>query len=131
MMPGPDEDRRRFAAVVSAAAEAVAELLGRHQVRPGTPVPLAELLPELAARHRALQTAVDGYAGPLAVDPAGRPEPLGQELAGLMSWLQLLTVQYRGLVDIPEPLRVGAGRSFSAAHLAARRVRDRARRLAT
>ncbi|MGI5146807.1 hypothetical protein ACQEVC_10540 [Plantactinospora sp. CA-294935] len=130
MIPVPDEDRRRFAADVAENAGAVAELLGAYQLRSGAPFPVAELLPPLTVRHRALQAAVDGYPGPLSVDPTGRPEPLGQELAGLMSWLQLLQVVYRGLDDIPEPLRVSAGRSLSAAHLAARRVRDRARRLA-
>ncbi|MEQ4304766.1 hypothetical protein ABNF97_25865 [Plantactinospora sp. B6F1] len=130
MTPVTEGDRRRLAAAVAEAAGAVVELLGAYPVRAGTPVPVAELLPPLAARHRALQEAVDGYPGPLAVDPAGRPDPLGGELAGLMSWLQLLGVLYRGLDDIPESMRITAGRSFAAAHLAARRVRDRARRLA-
>ncbi|GAA3782948.1 hypothetical protein GCM10022225_84040 [Plantactinospora mayteni] len=126
----PDDDRRRFAVAVADAAGAVVELLGAAQPRTGVPFPIAELLPPLTVRHRALQEAVDGYPGPLAVDATGRTDPLGQELAGLMSWLQLLRVLYRGLDDIPEPMRITAGRSFSAAHLAARRVRDRARRLA-
>ncbi|AVT34003.1 hypothetical protein C6361_36325 [Plantactinospora sp. BC1] len=124
-----DEERRRFAAAVAEAAGEVVELLGAYQIRPGVPFPVAELLPLLTARQHALQVAVDGYPGPLAVDPAGRPDPLGGELAGLMSWLQLLRVLYRGLDDVPEPLRIAAGRSFAAAHLAARRVRDRTRRL--
>ncbi|GIG93393.1 hypothetical protein Pen02_83290 [Plantactinospora endophytica] len=116
--------------MVADAAGVAAELLGACRLRAGEPFPIAELLAPLATQHRALQEAVDGYAGPLALDATGRPDPLGGELAGLMSWLQLIGVLYRGLDDIPDPMRVQAGRTFSTAHLAARRVRDRTRRLA-
>jgi hypothetical protein len=130
MTTARDTDRRRFAAAVADAAEAVATVLGAHQVRGTEPYPISVVLPVLIEQHRVLQEAVDACAGPLAVDAAGKQDPLIGDLAGFMSYLQLLRVLYHGLEDIPDSLRVDASRNLSAAHLAARRLRDKARRQA-
>lgn len=122
--------RVRFAATVADAAHAVAAALGTHQLQGGERYPISELLALLARQHQTLQRAVDAYPGPLAVDAAGQPDPLVKDLAGLMSSLQLLRVLYHGLDDLPASLRTNASKNLSATHLAARRVRDKARRLA-
>ncbi|MET0136245.1 MAG: hypothetical protein ABW215_21895 [Kibdelosporangium sp.] len=112
-----------FATAVAEAAEAVATLLGANQIRGTGRYPLGEVLPGLNRQLRILQEAVDGFAGPLPAD-------LAAELAAFMSHLQLLRVLYHGIEDFPDSLRVNASRDIAGTNLAARRVRDRARRLA-
>ncbi|WP_199439795.1 hypothetical protein [Umezawaea beigongshangensis] len=128
MTPPSVGDRRRFAAAVADAAGAVAAVLGANPLRGSGPYPIAEVLPVLVEQHESLRAAVDGWPGPLAVDAAGREDPLVVELAGLMSCLQLLRVLHHGLDGVPAPLRVTASRHLATTHLVARRVRDRARR---
>ena len=72
--------------------------------------------------------AVAALDRPLVVGTPTRTEPLGVDLAGLMSFLQLVAVLYHGLDTVPLVLAVSAGRNLSATQLIARRVRDRARR---
>jgi hypothetical protein len=88
MTTAHDTDRRRFAAAVADAAEAVATVLGAHQLRGTEPYPISVVLPVLIEQHRVLQEAVDACAGPLAVDAAGKQDPLVGDLAGFMSYLQ-------------------------------------------
>lgn len=130
MATARDTDRRRFAAAVADAAEAVTTVLGAHQMRGTEPYPISVVLSVLIEQHRVLQKAVDACAGPLAVDAAGKQDSFIGDLAGFMSYLQLLRVLYHGLGDIPDSLRLNASRNIAAAHLAARRVRDKARRQA-
>jgi hypothetical protein len=124
-----DVDRRRFAAAVADAAGAVADILGEHQVRGNQPYPIGEVLPGLIEQHERLRDAVEMTPGPIIVDSAtGKQDALAWDLGGLMSYLQLTRVVYRGLEVIPDWLKVTASRNISAMHLTARRVRDVARR---
>lgn len=124
-----DEDRRRFAVAVAEAADAVAIVLSDHPVRGRQPYAIAEVLPQLITQHDRLQQAVEAAPAPLIVDREnGKQDGLTWELGGLMSYLQLTRVVYRGLDEIPVWLSVTASRNLSALHLTARRVRDKARR---
>jgi hypothetical protein len=123
-------DRRRLAATVAGAADAVVSVLAAHPMRGSGPYPAGDVLAVLLGQQRILLEAVDGWEGPLAVTADGRPEPLAGELALFMSYLQLSCVLYRGLSDIPASMRADAARHLSTIHLAARRLRDRARRAA-
>jgi hypothetical protein len=118
------DERARLDAAVAGAAREIAALLDQHPVRPG-PFPLPEVLRELAAQQAVLQRAVEAYPLALAVDEAGRPDPLGPNLAGLIAYVQHTLVLYHNLPDLPDRLRVQAHRNLSAVHLWARRVRDR------
>jgi hypothetical protein len=93
--------------------------------RPYDPRPVATAAAEELAVLRAAVASLDR---PLVVDTPTRAEPLGVDVAGLMSFLQLVAVLYHGLETVPPVLAVSAGRNLSATHLIARRVRDRARR---
>jgi hypothetical protein len=95
--------------------------LAEHPTRAGAPYPIAAVLDELIRRHEALRAAVDAHPGPPGL------HPLGAEVAALMSLLQLLRVLYLRLDHLPDAMRVAAGRTLATTHLAARRVRDRAR----
>jgi hypothetical protein len=117
--------RDQLAGAVAAAASAVADVLGTHQLRPGVPYPIAEVLPVLIEQHRNLQELTDAWSGPLAVDENGKPDPLAGELAGFISYLQLFRVLYRGLDEIPDALRVTAGRNLATLYQAARKLRTR------
>ena len=125
-----DTNRRHFAATVADAADAVASALATHPVRGTEPYPISVVLPVLIEQHRVLQEAVDGCGWPLAVNAAGKQDPLIEDLGGLMSFLQLARVLYHGLEDVPDWLQVSASRNLSTVHLTARRVRDQARRQA-
>lgn len=130
MTAAPDTDRRRLADAVGEAADAIAAVLAAHPMRGSGPYPVGEVLPVLIEWQRVLLELVDGWRGPLAVTAEGRPDPLADDLALFMSYLQLSCVLYRGLTDIPAPMRADAARHLSTVHLAARRLRDRARRAA-
>lgn len=93
--------------------------------RPYDPRPVATVAAEELA---VLCAAVASLDRPLVVDTPTRAEPLGVDLAGLMSFLQLVAVLYHGLESVPAVLTVSAGRNLSATQLIARRVRDRARK---
>jgi hypothetical protein len=93
--------------------------------RPYDPRPVAAVA---AAELAVLGDLVAALDRPLVVDTPAKAEPLGVDLAGLMSFLQLVAVLYHGLDSVPPVLAVSAGRNLSATHLIARRVRDRARR---
>ena len=93
--------------------------------RPYDPRPVATVAAEELAVLCAVVAALDR---PLVVDTPTRTEPLGVDLAGLMSFLQLVAVLYHGLETVPPVLTVSAGRNLSATQLIARRVRDRARK---
>ncbi|SDP94299.1 hypothetical protein [Lentzea jiangxiensis] len=123
------ESEQLFSRAVADAAEAIAETLGAHPPRGNQPYPISEVLPVLVRSHLALQQALEQHPGSVAVTAEGKENPLGGELAGLMSYLQLLSVLYRGLDEFPDWMKVNASRNLSAVSLAARRVRDRARRL--
>ncbi len=127
-MSAPDDPRRTLAAAAAISAEAIVTVLAAHQIRGSDPFSVRDLLPVLNEQHGRLRAAVGEFPGPLAVDAAGRPDPLAQDLVGLMSHLEMVTVLFHGLDEIPDSLRVSAGRSLSATHLIARRVRDRASR---
>jgi hypothetical protein len=129
-MTATGTDRARLAAAVGDAASVVADLLAAHPLRGGEPYPIGAVLPPLAEQHRRLQAAVEALPGPFAVDAAGRQDQLVTDLGGLMMYLQLVQVAYRGLDVVPEPLRGDFGRVLPLIHLVARRVRDRSRRLA-
>ena len=115
--------------------QAVAESAGRGAAtfqslpylagRPYDPRPVADVAAEELAVLSDLVAALDR---PLVVDTPTRTEPLGVDLAGLMSFLQLVAVLYHGLDTVPPVLAVSAGRNLSATQLIARRVRDRARK---
>ena len=111
-----------FTDTVTAAASAVAEALDAHRPRGGEPYPSGAVLPVVAEQHEVLLVAVAGCAEPL-------PDPLGAELAGLMSYLQLLRVRYHRLAEVPAKQAIFAGRAVTATHVEARRVRDRAKRM--
>ncbi len=125
-MSAPDDPRRALAGAAAASADAVATALAAHQLRGSEPFSVTGLLPVLDEHHRRLGEAVHGFPGPLAVDAAGRPDPLAEDLVGLLSHLQMVVALFHGLDEIPDSLRVSASRSLSATHLIARRVRDRA-----
>ncbi|WP_194924246.1 hypothetical protein [Catenulispora pinisilvae] len=95
--------------------------------RPYDPRPVATVAAEELAVLCDVVAALDR---PLVVDAdvPTRTEPLGVDLAGLMSFLQLVAVLYHGLETVPPVLTVSAGRNLSATQLIARRVRDRARK---
>lgn len=93
--------------------------------RPYDPRPVATVAAEELAVLCGVVAALDR---PLVVDSPTKAEPLGVDLAGLMSFLQLVAVLYHGLETVPPVLTVSAGRNLSATHLIARRVRDRARK---
>lgn len=119
-----------FLAVVAESAGRVAETfqsLPFRADRPYDPRPVATV----AARELAvLGDAVAALDRPLVVGTVGaasKTEPLGVDVAGLMSFLQLVAVLYHGLDAVPPVLTVSAGRNLSATQLIARRVRDRAR----
>ncbi|GAA0247635.1 hypothetical protein GCM10010492_54180 [Saccharothrix mutabilis subsp. mutabilis] len=126
-MTAPDTARRRLAAAVVQAAEAVSDKLSEHPVRGTEPYPIGAVLPTLAEQHRALLAAVAAVDEPLAVDARGKQDPFTGDLAAFMSYLQLLVVLYHGLTEIPKPMQVNASRNISAVRLAAGKVRDRAR----
>jgi hypothetical protein len=111
-----------LADAVGRAAGAVAAVLAEHPPRARGHYPIATVLDELIRQHEVLRTAVDAHPAPPGL------HPLGAELAALMSLLQLLRVLYLRLDDIPDAMRVTAARNLASTHLAARRVRDRARR---
>jgi hypothetical protein len=96
--------------------------------RPYDPRPVATVAAEELA---VLCDVVGSLDRPLVVDTPARTEPLGVDLAGLMSFLQLVAVLYHGLETVPPVLTVSAGRNLSATQLIARRVRDRARKEAS
>ena len=119
-----------FLAIVAESAVRVAETfqsLPFRADRPYDPRPVATV----AAQELAvLGDAVAALDRPLVVGTAGaasKTEPLGVDIAGLMSFLQLVAVLYHGLDAVPPVLTVSAGRNLSATQLIARRVRDRAR----
>jgi len=111
-----------FPAAVAAAASAVADVLDGHRPRGGGAYPIGAVLPVLVEQHDVLRAAVDAVPEPL-------PEPLAAELAGLMSYLQLLRVRYHRLTTIAPEHAVFATRAITATHVEARRVRDRAKRM--
>jgi hypothetical protein len=124
----PGTDRRALAAAVRDAASAVADLLAAHPLRAGAPYRIGAVLPGLAEEHRRLQAIVAGLPGPFAVDARGRQDGLVSDLGGLMMYLQLVQVVYRGLDELPAAMQPDAGRIIPLIHLTARRVRDAARR---
>ncbi|GAA2005229.1 hypothetical protein [Catenulispora subtropica] len=96
--------------------------------RPYDPRPVATTA---ATELAVLRAAVAKLDGPLVLDVPGqhaKTEPLGVDLAGLMSFLQLIEVLYHGLDAVPPVMTVAAGRNLSATQVIARRVRDRARK---
>ena len=93
--------------------------------RPYDPRPVATVAAEELAVLCAVVATLDR---PLVIDTPTRTEPLGVDLAGLMSFLQLVAVLYHGLETVPPVLTVSAGRNLSATQLIARRVLDRARK---
>ena len=93
--------------------------------RPYDPRPVAAVAAEELAVLCGVVASLDR---PLVVDTPTKAEPLGVDLAGLMSFLQLVAVLYHGLDAVPPVLTVSAGRNLSATQLIARRVRDRARK---
>ncbi|MEZ0115526.1 hypothetical protein ABH920_009565 [Catenulispora sp. EB89] len=93
--------------------------------RPYDPRPVATVAAEELAVLCAVVAALDR---PLVIGTPTKTEPLGVDLAGLMSFLQLVAVLYHGLETVPPVLTVSAGRNLSATQLIARRVRDRARK---
>jgi hypothetical protein len=76
-----------------------------------------------------LREAVRSLGGPVVLDEKGRVDQFGVDVAGLMSFLQLVEVLYQGLESVPPTMAVAAGRNLSATHLIARKVRDRGVRL--
>lgn len=116
-----------FLATVADSAGRVAETfrsLPFRADRPYDPRPVAAVA---AAELAVLCGVVATLDRPLVVDTPTRAEPLGVDLAGLMSFLQLVAVLYHGLDTVPPVLAVSAGRNLAATQLIARRVRDRAR----
>ncbi len=111
-----------FATAVANAADTIATTLAAAPPRAGRPYPIGELLPPLIAAHESLREAVEA----LPESPA--LHPLGEEVAMLMSLLQLVRVLYRHPDDVPQALRPVANRNLSTTQLWARRLRDRARR---
>ena len=65
----------------------------------------------------------------MVLDARGKVDAFGVDVAGLMSFLQLVEVLYRGLEVVPAGMGVAAGRNLSATHLIARKVRDRGLRM--
>lgn len=121
------ERNTEFAAAVSEAAGRIADVLDRHPVLSG-PYPIAEVRRELAAEHGRLARLVERYPEPIALDGSGRPDRHSAELASLMGFVQRDIVLYHRLDDLPDRLRVPAGRDLSATHQLARKVRDHGRR---
>jgi len=117
-----------FLETVAASAGRVADTFQSLPFRAGRaydPRPVAAVAAEELAVMAAAVAALDR---PLVVDTPTKTEPLGVDLAGLMSFLQLVAVLYHGLETVPPVLTVSAGRNLSATQLIARRVRDRARK---
>jgi hypothetical protein len=123
-----DNARAQLAAAVADAASRIAAVLDQNPVRGKDPYPLTEVHRQLAEHHAALQCAVRAYPLALAVNTDGRPDKLGSELAGLMSYVQHVLVLYHNLADVPDHMRAQTHRDLSAIHLRARRVRDRGHR---
>ncbi len=123
-----DNARAHLAAAVAGAARQIAAVLDQNPIRGNGPYPMTEVHRQLAEHHAVLQRAVQAYPLALAVGTDGRPDKLGAELAGLMSYLQHLLVLYHNLTDVPDHMRAQAHRDLSATHLRARHVRDRGHR---
>jgi len=117
-----------FLKTVSESAGRVADTFQALPFRADAPYDPRPVASVAAAELAVLRAAVAALDGPLVVAGPARTEPLGVDLAGLMSFLQLVEVLYHGLDTVPPVLVVAAGRNLSATQLIARRVRDRARK---
>lgn len=114
-----------FVAAATRGAGSVADALAQWPFQAGAaydPRPVATAAGEALA---ALREAVGGLAGPVVLDAKGRVDQFGVDVAGLMSFLQLVEVLYQGLEAVPASMTVAAGRNLSATHLIARKVRER------
>jgi hypothetical protein len=120
------EPHAQFVQAVGEAAGRVADVLGDAPLVLGEAYPVAVVVERLTAEHDALLRLVDAYSEAVGVTEEGHADRLGAELAGLMSYLQLIRTLYHELDDVPESLRTNANRNLSAAHLMARKVRDHA-----
>jgi hypothetical protein len=121
-----EEQHAEFVGAVGEAAGRVADVLGDAPLVPGEAYPLPVVLRRLTEEHDALLRLVEAYTLAVGLTEDGRADRLGTELAGLMSYLQLIRTLYHGLGDIPDSMRTNANRNLSATHLTARRVRDHA-----
>ena len=117
-----------FRTIAGRSAERVAAAFAAQPYRPGQPYDPRPLLAVLTTEQAILQEAVDRLDAPLTVTPDGRPDDFGAELASLMGYLQLLRMRFHGLEDLPDHMRVAAGRYLSTTHLTARRVITASRR---
>ena len=120
-----------FLKTVAASAGRVAETFQALPFRADRPYDPRPVAATAATELAILRAAVAGLDGPLVLDAVTRhakTEPLGVDVAGLMSFLQLIEVLYHGLDTVPPVMTVAAGRNLSATQLIARRVRDRARK---
>ncbi|GAA2050910.1 hypothetical protein GCM10009839_67070 [Catenulispora yoronensis] len=120
-----------FLKTVAESAGRVAEAFQALPFRADRPYDPRPVAATAAAELRVLRTAVSALGGPLVLDVPTRQaktEPLGVDVAGLMSFLQLVEALYHGLEVIPPVMTVATGRNLSATQVIARRVRDRARK---
>jgi hypothetical protein len=117
-----------FLTSVAESAARIADTFQAAPFRADRPYDPRRVAAVAAEELAALRRTVAALDGPLVVDTPTKAEPLGVDVAGLMSFLQLAEVLYHGLDSVPPVLAVAAGRNLSATQLIARRVRDRARR---
>ena len=117
-----------FLETVAASAGRIADTFQSLPFRAGRPYDPRPVATAAAEELAVLCEVVASLDRPLVVGTPTKAEPLGVDLAGLMSFLQLVAVLYHGLDTVPPVLTVSAGRNLSATQLIARRVRDRARK---
>lgn len=123
------DERHEFVAVATEAAGRVAAVLAENPLRANQPYPIGAVLDVLARCYDDMRRAVAGLSTPVTIDSTGRVDPFGNDLAALMSHLQVTCVLCHRLDDIPGVLRVSVTRNLAAVHLIARRVRDGGSRL--
>lgn len=116
-----------FVAVATGAAGRVADVMAALPFQAGGGYDPRPVVSAAGASLAELREAARGLDGPMVLDAAGRPDPFGVDVAGLMSFLQLVEVLYHGLAAVPKSMEVAAGRNLSATFLIARKVRDRGR----
>ena len=115
--------------VATRAAALVADALAAAPFRAGEgydPRPVVAVTEEALGM---LRRAVRAREAPVVLDAQGKVDAFGVDVAGLMSFLQLVEVLYRGLEVVPATMGVAAGRNLAATHAIARKVRDRGVRL--
>lgn len=118
-----------YTAEATQAADRIMAILTAHPLTAQHPYELSEVLTVLTEQHELLQRLVTERPTPTAVDAQGNADKFGEDLAALMSYLQLMRTLYHALTDVPDHLRTQANRTLSITHLAARKLRDRGHRI--